>query len=147
MQTEGIAEAIRNAIQRRLATFREATVDVVAGGSRGGSKNAMIAAVQKAHARNPFYFDPDTRAVIRDRVHEAMQRDGGLTRDDLNAIGRLMVTGIESHFEAQRNPGGSTFRELTEEYAKAKRKKFGDKPILEATGELRNSMGVRVDVR
>jgi hypothetical protein len=138
MQTEGIAEAIRNAIQRRLATFREATVDVVAGGSR---------AVQKAHARNPFYFDPDTRAVIRDRVHEAMQRDGGLTRDDLNAIGRLMVTGIESHFEAQRNPGGSTFRELTEEYAKAKRKKFGDKPILEATGELRNSMGVRVDVR
>ncbi len=147
LRTEGVADAIRRVIARKLAAFREATVDVVAGGSRGGPTNAMIAAVQRGHSRNPFYFDSDTRAVIKTMVTAALARDEGITHDDLTAIGGLMLRGVRSHFEAQKNPGGSTFRALTPAYAEAKRKRFGDKPILEATGELRDAMSLRVNVR
>ncbi len=146
MRTEGVAEAIRRAVERRMGAFREATVDVVAGGSRGGAMNAMIAKVQRAHGRNPFYVDPDTRSVLKTMVKAGLAREGGLTSADFTAMGELILRAVRTHMEAQRGPGGAAFRPLSDAYAAAKRKKFGDKPILEASEQLVDTLSVRVRV-
>ncbi len=131
-----IANAIRTKLLKTSAAIGTVTIGVVPGGRRGAAKNALIAQVQKAQQRDPWYLDKDAMTAIR-----FLLRGAGGENADLGAIlrqiGSLMVDATRRNIENQRGPGGATFRELTARYAAFKRRKYGfTHPILKATSDL-----------
>jgi hypothetical protein len=137
--TDRIAEAIRTAILKHKAATGIVEVAVVPGGKRGTAKNALIARVQAAMQRNPWYLDKDTMTMIRFLARGLT--DEMRAPEALKRIGDLMVDAVRKNIEAQRGPGGKTFRELTAAYAAFKRRKNGFiSPILRATGDLLDNL-------
>ena len=131
-----VAAAIGRRLLRTAATVGTVQIGVVAGGRRGPAKNALIAQVQAARQRNPWYLDKDATTAIRFLVR-------GLAGEDVDQmsvfrqIGGLMVEAVKRNIENQRGPSGATFRELSARYAAFKRRKYGFiAPILKATGDL-----------
>lgn len=139
--TDRIAEAIRTAILKSKAAVGTVEIGVVPGGRRGTVKNALIARIQAAMQRNPWYLDKDTMTAIRFLARGLATSDEGRVGDVLKQIGGLMVDAVRKNIERQQGPGGKTFRELTIAYAAFKRRKFGHiTPILRATGDLMDNL-------
>lgn len=119
--------------------------EVYAGGTRGGAQNAMIAAVQAALDRNPFYVNDKSKAAIVEAIRKLFDSSRGVRAMAENTIKQLLLIAIGENFQAQRNPNGGKFRPLTAAYAAAKRRKFGFvTPVLKATGDLLGGLKVRV---
>lgn len=117
---------------------------VEAGGKRGAALNALIAKVQAGRERDPFY--PNKRAIeaIRFAVNGLASTTFGAVKAAEKAIGDALLISIAENVEAQRNPGGSKFKPLTEAYARRKQKAVGFVlPILRATGDLLGGLRVR----
>jgi len=138
--TDQIAAAIRSKLLKTNAAIGTVTIGVVAGGRRGSAKNALIAQVQAARQRNPWYLDKDTMTAIR-----FVLRGAGGENADLGAIfrqiGSLMVDSVRRNIGAMRNANGSTFAELSARYANFKRRKYGFiHPILRMTGDLMDGL-------
>ena len=139
-------DQIANAIQAALVKIHlpSGSVEIVAGGRRGEAKNALIAQVQAARKRNPWYISDDIMSLIRLLLHDLIRQQTafGLARglvgpQFLKDVGNLMVLSVQENIRQQKNRDGTTFGELSKRYAAFKRRKFGFvSPILKATGDL-----------
>lgn len=141
---EGTAQ-IANAIGAKLLKMTQAVgtteIGVIAGGRRGAAKNALIAQVQAARKRNPWYLDKDAMTAIRFIARGLASEEPGTVASALKQIGALMVDGVRRNIENQKGPGGATFAELTARYAAFKRRKVGFiHPILRLTGDLMDNL-------
>lgn len=115
-----------------------ATIAVSTGArARTAEKNALIAHVQAAYHRNPFYFDRAMLKEIKARLRMKAETGRGLYQE----IGKIMLDGVRAHAANEQNMRGH-FRKLTAAYAAIKARKYGSMPILRATGELINTLNV-----
>lgn len=153
IKAEGIAEAIRRAIEKKLTGIGAGIeINVVAKGStsrgsksRSASTNAMLSAVLARDGRNFRFLSKEQMGVVKTEVAKAIRRDGGATNDDWTRIGKQLIDFVRSNLEANRNPSGSPFRPLSPEYAKAKAAAgYGGQPIGIRTGQLAAEMGTRI---
>lgn len=143
---EKIGAAITAAIQNIGKDVDGASVSIVAGGSRGQDKNTLIAKVQAAVKRNPFYISKETREVLRFVARGLTSRDYNTRRRALDEMGQALLIGVYQNVERQRNPDGTAFKALTAAYAAYKRRKFGFViPVLRATGDLLGGLKVLID--
>ncbi len=120
------------------------SVAIVTGGRRGPAKNALIAQVQAARSRNPWFIGADEMTAIRTLLHELIRQQAafGLSRGlaaprFLKDVGDLMVKSVRQNILQQKNKDGSTFAELSARYAAFKRRKYGFiHPVLVASRDL-----------
>ena len=123
-----------------------ATVDVVAAGMRGQSKNTLIAMVQAKRLRDPFYLDADAQESINSALQALAAKQYSTRFRALTLAGQLMLNAIGRNVDAQRNPDGSGFASLTVKYAAIKRRKYGfTDPILRATGDLLDNLRIQIN--
>lgn len=144
MQVEGLA-GVQQRIEARLReqVGQDTEIAIVAGGVRGGAKNAMIARVQAAMGRNLAYAGSKTMQLIRAAVPGLLRP--GTHGPTAQAIGNMLIIGINENVGAQKNPDGSTFKALTPGYARRKQAKWGFvRPIMRASGDLLGGLRVRV---
>lgn len=135
--TDQIARAIGERVLKLTQAIGTVEIAVVPGGKRGSATNALIAHVQAARQRNPWYLDKDALTAIRFVARGLASEESGVAVNALKQIGALMVENVRRNIEAQRGPNGQTFRELTARYAAFKRRRVGFiHPILRATGDL-----------
>ncbi len=150
VELQGAGEPMARVIAAKLAGLTAVTeshaVNIVAGGARGGKKNAMIAAVQAIAKRSPWYPNKQAMEGIRFAAR-GLASDSRTTQvRALSDIGELLLASIRRNVEEQRNPDGSAFKPLTAAYARRKQRKLGFTiPILRATGDLLGGLRVRVD--
>lgn len=138
----GLEQRLFAQVQARYAESVE--IAVVTGGTRGASKNALIARVQSAYGRNPFYLNAKTLQVIRAAARGLFGAAGTAKRTS-DSIGAAMLVSINENVGKQQNPDGGKFAELTTGYARRKQAKWGFvKPILRASGDLLGGLRVRV---
>jgi len=150
VELQGAGDAMARAIATKLAGIGAAagtsTVNVVAGGQRGGRKNAMIAAVQAIAKRSPWYPNREAMQAIRFAARGLASGDRGTQVRALADIGEVLLASIRRNVAEQKNPDGSQFKALTAAYARRKQRKLGFTiPILRATGDLLGGLRVRVD--
>jgi len=150
VELQGAGEQMARVIAAKLAGVNNVvgtrSINIVAGGVRGGRKNAMIAAVQAIAKRSPWYPNKEAMEGIRFAARGLASGDGGTVDRSLRTIGELLLASIRRNVEEQRNPDGSAFRGLTPGYARRKQRKLGFViPILRATGDLLGGLRVRVD--
>lgn len=120
------------------------TVEIVAGGRRGPAKNSLIAQVQAARKRDPWYINDDIILLIKSLLHDVIRQQTafGLGKNlvgpqFLKDVGNLMVLSVQENIRQQKNKDGTTFGELSKRYAEFKRRKFGyTHPILVASRDL-----------
>lgn len=153
IKAEGIAEAIRRAIEKKLTGIGAGVeINVVSKGStsrgrnsRSASTNAMLAAVLARDGRNFRFLSKEQMEVVKGEVAKAIRRDGGATNDDWKRIGEMLIAFLRANLEANRNPSGTPFRPLSPEYAKEKAAAgYGGQPIGVRTGQLRDEIGTRI---
>lgn len=121
------------------------TFSVVAGGRRGQEKNTLIAQVQAARDRDPWYLSTDSKQAIRFVARGLASFDQSTVINAVSQIGKLLLDAARVNVENQRNASGSTFAELSARYAAFKRRKFGFiHPILKATNDLLGGLRVVV---
>jgi hypothetical protein len=146
--TDQIAAAIGSKLLKMTQAVGTTEIGVVAGGRRGAAKNALIAQVQAARQRNPWYLDKDAMTAIRFVARGLASEDSGVVANALKQVGALMVECVRRNIDNQRGPGGATFRELTARYAAFKRRKYGFiSPILKATGDLIDGLKAQITKR
>lgn len=152
MDIAGIGPAVSAAVAAKAKAVMLSTdgiaVSVVAGGNRGADKNALIAAVQAARKRSPWFIKKgsETWSALRFVAGGLTSSDYSVRKRAVDQIGKLMIEAIGLNVAAQRNQDGSAFAPLTAAYAGYKRRKFGFvAPILKATGDLLGGLRVRVD--
>lgn len=146
---EGVTEFFRSRALNLAGGPR--TVQVVARGAR----NTLIAAVQAAQDRNPFFVTATEARQIAGLARAALTdflRTG--QRLDLTHVGEQMVENARAHIDAKRSGGrppisaptsGHATRPLTREYARRKAALYGaGLPPLVATGEFYGSLDYRV---
>lgn len=145
LKDEGAANAIEAKIKAALGSVEGTEIAIVAGGSRGASKNALIAKVQAGQMRNPFYLDQQAKEGIRFAAGGLTAAQYSVRKRAVEIMGELMLLAIGRNVERQQNPGGNRFKPLTDKYAAYKRRKFGfTVPILKATGDLLGGLRVRI---
>ncbi len=119
--------------------------DVVPGGSRGPHRNALIARIQQARDRDPWYLGKEAMDGIRFASRGLTSFDATTIASSVRTISDLLLTAVRANVEAMKNPDGSTFRQLSAKYAAFKRRKFGFiHPILKATNDLIGGLKVLV---
>ncbi len=142
---DGIGKAIEAKIKAAMGSIDGTEIAIVAGGSRGGETNAMIAKVQAGHMRDPFYLDQQAREAVRFAANGLTAAQYSTKKRAVDIMGELMLNAIGRNVEKQRNPDGGKFKGLTPNYANYKRRKFGwVVPILKATNDLLGGLRVRV---
>lgn len=139
-------DQIASAIEKALLTLHlpAGSIEIVAGGRRGEAKNALIAQVQAAKKRNPWFVNDETMFLIKFLLHELVQQQNafGLSRNlvgpkFLKDVGDLMVHAVQDNIRQQKNRDGTTFGDLAKRYAAFKRRKYGFvHPILIASRDL-----------
>lgn len=138
-----VAAAIRTKLLKmRVVSGGGVEIGVAPGGRvRSPEKNALIARVQSALQRNPWYLDKDTMTALRFVARGVASEDVGTVMAAIGRLGSLMVDAVRKNIGNQRNASGSTFAELTARYAAFKRRKYGFiHPILRATGDLMDNL-------
>ncbi len=136
-----VAQAIRAKLMKSGAAVGTVEIGVVAGGRRGPEKNSLIARVQAAMKRNPWFIDKDTMQAIRFVARGFTSEDASVVASAFKQIGTLLVDGVRQHIGQMKNANGSTFTELTTRYAAFKRRKHGFiHPVLRATGDLMDGL-------
>lgn len=144
----GIPSRVQDAVRRRMTIVGAkltADINVVAGGQRGIDANTMIANVQAANRRNPWYLADKAKDACRILVRR-MAADPALADAQLKRIGRLVLDGILENVANQANRGGKPFKALTAAYAAYKQRKFGfTVPILKATNDLLGGLRVVIE--
>ena len=119
--------------------------DVIPGGRRGPQLNALIAHVQQARERNPWYLAKESKEAIRFTARGLASLDYNTVSQSIRTIGTLLLDAVRVNVENQRNADGTTFRELTARYAAFKRRKHGFiHSILKATNDLLGGLRVAV---
>lgn len=120
-------------------------------GPRSGSQNAEIAAAQIRMGRNPWLISKKERGEVLSRAMFHLRKfdktgKAQFIKYGLGEIATAYIKLCMRHITQQRS-GNVPFRELTKSYAKQKKRDFGfTKPILVATGQLKQSLGYRVRV-
>lgn len=145
VEIEGL-DGLRQRIEARIREQAGADTEiaVVTGGTRGATKNALIAKVQAARLRNPFYLNGKALALIK-AAAPALFSIGSNAKLAAEAIGNAMLISIQENVSAQKNPDGGTFTGLTTGYARRKQAKWGFvRPVLRASGDLLGGLLVRV---
>ncbi len=119
--------------------------DVIPGGNRGPHRNALIARIQEARDRNPWYLGKEALEGIRFASRGLISLDATTVASSIRTISDLLLTAVRANVGAMKNPDGSSFRELSAKYAAFKRRKFGFiHPILKATNDLIGGLKVLV---
>jgi len=89
-------------------------------------------------------FEGDLTPLVEDG--EAIEKRLGDQQSTLlPAIGQLGEDDIRAGFARQGSPEGDAWRALTHPYAEEKARKWGGKPILQASGALLASIGWKVE--
>jgi hypothetical protein len=144
-QVEGLAGMTQHIATRLTKQYGgDITFEVVAGGARGRAKNTLIAKVQAAYQRNPFYFSKSTLGHIVKAVPALFSAAAGARRGTVDFVKQIILAGVLENAGAQKNKGGGRFTPLTLAYARRKAAKWGAKPILSATGDLLGGLKVIV---
>ena len=121
---------------------------VVAGGSRGQAKNTMIAKVQQARERDPWFINRESREALKFAARGLASIASDTAAAAAQQIKTLLFDAVRTNVENMKNADGTTFRELTARYAAFKRRKFGFiSPILRATNDLLGGLRVMVTRR
>jgi hypothetical protein len=143
---KGEVDTVTHVVHERLGETWE--FEVVAGGKRGATKNALIAHAQANHRRDPWYLNKKTLQTMRFLVN-GLTSLASSTRDmAARQIGDLLLINVGENVASQKNKGGDKFAALTAGYAKRKQRKFGFTiPILKATGDLLGGLKVRISRR
>lgn len=141
-----ISSTIEAAIKASIGGMDGASVCVVAGGARGGDKNALIAKVQAKQLRDPFYLDAQAKEAIRFAAQGLTAAQYSTRKRAAALMGELMLNAIGRNVEKQQNANGGGFKPLSKNYAAYKRRRFGFvTPILRATGDLLKRLKVVID--
>lgn len=148
---DGFANRLTEAIMAKVPTGAAITFQVKTGGVRGAAKNALIA---RAHAdpqrprypkRDPFYLNSKALEGIRFAARGLLSAAGATRRAAEQTIKSLMLISIGDNVQAQRNPDGSRFQQLTARYGAYKERVFGFRmPALRASGDLLGGLKVEV---
>lgn len=114
-------------------------------GIRGAEANAIIARVQKAAGRNPWYVSPEGWTKLSQVIKRYMASPNypNNRKQMLEHMCNVLVEDIQSNFRKQRNPDGSSFTPLDPVYAQKKIRDVGAKPILERIGDLMKNVKAR----
>lgn len=145
LQTDGLTSQSADLMAKAMteAAGDSAEIGIQTGGARGADLNALIARAQANRGRDPFWFPADVVKQLRDRIQRAMSVNVTARQAVYQGIGQAMLAAIQSNVDAQRGPGGTSFRALTPEYARRKQRKFVFvTPILRATGDLMKGLKV-----
>lgn len=143
---DGFAQRLTDAVMAKVPVGAQVVFEVKTGGQRGGSVNRMIAEVQAGRQRSPWYLNKKAIEGIRFAARGLLSVAGGTRRAAEQAIKSLMLISIGENVQAQKNPDGSKFTQLTARYAAYKRRRFGySTKILQASGDLLG--GLKVEVR
>ena len=139
----GMSHLLEAAIARR---FQDGQVEfaVKTGGARGAHQNRIIAAVQAHRTRNPWFLDAPGRASLAGIAGNLLSTAAGVRKAAEDVISKIMLDSIARNVASQRNADGSAFAPLTANYAAWKRRKFGARGILQATGDLLGGLIVAV---
>ena len=138
-------DAITNIIAGKVKAIGTTEFAVVAGGSRGAAKNALIARVQAALDRDPWYLGRESKEALRFVVRGLASPESSTRAAAVKQVGVLLLDAVRSNVEKMKNPNGTTFRELTDRYAAFKRRKHGFiHPILKASNDLLGGLRVVV---
>ncbi len=146
VEIEGLDKLEQRFAERIAAVLppRETVFEVRAGGSRGGAKNGAIARTLAAHGRNFFWANKKTVGAIAFAARGLFGTPAERRRAEQTISAHLLI-GIGENLQAQKNPGGASFTQLTARYAAAKRRKFGRTvPIGVASGDLAGGLHVEV---
>ncbi len=136
-------DALAIELNERLAG--DLTVEVVAGGKRGGLRNALIAHAQANKRRNRVYLGNEAMQVVRFLARDLASRLASVRSAVGKAIGDEMIESIAKNVQKQQNVEGDKFTPLTAGYALRKQRKHGFVlPILKATGDLLGGLRVRI---
>lgn len=124
----------------------DVTFSVRTGGARGAATNRLIAAVQAGRRRNPFFLNDRALVAITQAARGLASTVAETVQAAEETVKALILISIGENVAAQRNPDGSSFTQLTANYAAAKRRKFGFVlPILKATGDLLGGLRVTIE--
>jgi hypothetical protein len=137
--------AFEAAVNKALGPVDGTVIEIIPDGKRGTTANAMIAHVQAAMQRDPFYLDEQAKEALRFPAAGLAAAQRSTVRRNLELIVELLINAIRRNVEKQRNPSGAPFRSLTAAYAKEKRQRFGFVvPILRASGDLLDGLKGRI---
>lgn len=147
IEIEGLDQLEQRFAERVAQVMPEPIVfEVKAGGKRGGAQNAMISHVLASMGRNFAWVNPKTKGQIALAARGLFGAAAATKRGAVETIKALLLVGIGENVQAQRNPGGGTFRSLTANYAAQKRRLHGFvTPVGRASGDLLG--GLHVEVR
>jgi hypothetical protein len=143
---EGLDQLEQRLTEKLAAVMPQTTVfEVKAGGARGGAKNGTIARALAAHGRNFFWGNKKTVGAIAFAARGLFGTAAERRRAEQTISAQLLI-GIGENLQAQKNPNGASFTQLSARYAAEKRRKFGRVvPIGRASGDLIG--GLKVEVR
>jgi hypothetical protein len=154
-------------IQGEITGLRELIARLETAGEVGGYTVDIVADARSAEVlgyhrsgtatmpqRDPVFVEPQELAAIARPIakvlRQAVTEGSPPIRNAWQKAGAVMLDAVRSKFA--RGVGGTgtgvtagrPFAPLTPEYAAAKRRNFGDRPILVATGRLLASLKARV---
>lgn len=114
---------------------------------RSGAENVEILDRQRANGRDPLFLSSgehsEVAVMLQKVVADGIWFGRNTMRKTATAIGKLFVGWILAHIDSGKSERGG-MRPLSKETADRKQKKYGPRPILVATGQLRGSLGSRV---
>lgn len=115
---------------------------------RQAGENAKILNAQAKHGRRAAFISQselkELRAGAQQAIREHLQMIPGAMDRQIQNDATQILQNNQRHFDEQRGPRGA-FKSLKDKYKKFKKTLLGtDKNILERTGQLRDSLHVRV---
>lgn len=110
--------------------------------SRDSTWNLIVLRTQKKRGRNPVFTDKSESAEIQkmwtSAINSYMRGNKLALNRKARDIGQHLLVLIKRHIEEGRHIRGK-LRKLKTRYAAEKKARWGDKPILEASGQLIDS--------
>jgi len=111
--------------------------------SRTAGENITILRFHMKHGRNPVHATKIENADIQKMwlraINKFMEGDKGALEHGAKKIGAYIVQAIKNHIEHGKHIRGK-MRRLAPLYAMEKELRWGEKPILEASGQLIKSL-------
>lgn len=149
----GTVEMLKRVRKKRTAASKRLKVYLVNKDTkhRTAAQNAKILNQQRSVGRDPIYFTRAEKKSAQNEIATPLMKlfATGNYSDimfGLNEIGHYMIDTIKSHIKRGTSKQGF-MRKLSPAYKRRKKAKWGDRPILVASGQLYGSFVHRARVK
>ena len=121
---------------------KASAVDRISEKGRSAGQNVIIIRSQMKKRRNPVFTDNAESRIIQlmwtAAINRFMRGQGTALEDAATRIARRIIEFTLQHVEQGRNVRGK-MRPLTQPYKNFKKARWGEQPILRASGQLMDS--------